>query len=374
MTTQTYVLAAGNERGGAASHLVTLAEAIRVAGVADEFRFLLVGGGYVADRLRPIMAVHQLPSHPMRVVPALRTIVRQADGPVLIHAHGPRMNVVARVAFGARIPWTTTLHSDVYQDFLSSRWKSVVLPRLNLFSLHKAVGVFLVNPEFAKFVSPKPTVWVPNSVAQTSLPLGKPVYEQMLRTRIGAPESARLVGLAARFDPVKDIPTLVRAIHHLKRPDVHLVIAGDGPALPAIERAIADCQLAAQVHLLGFIDDVASFYAGLAVHVLPSHSEGAPTSLLEAGLHGAVNVGTDIAGIRRMLTHDETGLCFPVGDAKGLAVQLNRVLDDATLAAGLVERFRSSVLPRYTPERMLEAYRTGYAQFVKAAGVVKRMR
>lgn len=363
---QIIVLVAGNERGGAASHILTYAKAAEHSGALKRVQFVLLGQGYLSERLLALVGVSRctvVPSQFRGAVSALRKLVQTVARPI-VHAHGPRLNLVARVALGRKVAWTSTIHSHIFNDYTASRWKSMVLPRVNRWALQATVGLFVVNPQYAGFLPGKKSILVPNSIQVDPLPNPRLHYQTALRNRLDIPMKSAVFGMAARFDPIKDIPTLLKALRIMNREDVHVAIAGDGAGRQVIEELIAHLGLNHRVHLLGFLDNIREFYAGLTAHVLPSKSEGMPSSVLEAGSVGIPNIGSDIEGITRLITDGETGLCFQVGDEKALSQQMLRLLDDPDLAQRLASRFLAEVLPNYTPETMLNTYMQGYAQLM----------
>ncbi|MCL6444865.1 MAG: glycosyltransferase family 4 protein [Alicyclobacillus sp.] len=358
------ILAPGNERGGAATHLLTLAKVIRNSDRAASIRFGLVGDGYLAERMRASGdAFIEFPSAPLASLGAIRRYIARSPRDLILHAHGPRLNVlIAWLAKRASVRWTTTLHSHPDFDFLNSRLKSLIFSRLNRLSLALADGVFVINPKLAKVVPKQRTFVVPNAIQMEPLPMPKSHYESVLRQRLGVSDETILVGTAARLDPVKDLGTIVRALDHLRDLPIHLALAGDGPDRDELQRLAQTMAVADKVHLLGFLDEVRPFYAGLNIHVLSSRSEGTPSSVLEAGFIGIPTIGSDIPGITQMVVDGRTGLVFPVGDAQSLADAIRTLVQDGDMAARLASRFRDEVLPRFSPERMLQCYLDGYAQ------------
>lgn len=360
-----YVLAAGNERGGAASHLVTYAKALSAADVPHDVHvvFVVAGDGYLLDRIEPVAAELRKVSGDVRA--AIRDLTRllQSDSKVALHVHGPRWNMIgSRVARRLRRRWTSTIHSDPMQDFLTSRWKTLLYPRLNARALRSASGLFVVHPELSKRFPKKDCRFVPNAVEPVHLTAPNVVYRKQLRDQIGVDEGALVAGTAARLDKVKDIDTVIRAISLLPA-DRHFAVAGDGPERAHLEQLAAELGVQHRVHFLGFIERVHEFYAGLDVHVLSSLSEGTPSSVLEAGWLGIPNVGTAISGITHLIVDDDTGCTVPVGDAVAMAAAMSKVLTNPDRAHHYAERFAATVLPRFTPERMVAAYMDGYERF-----------
>ncbi|WP_051663008.1 glycosyltransferase family 4 protein [Alicyclobacillus macrosporangiidus] len=354
-----FVVVPGNEQGGAATHLVAFARAVREAGLDARFCFLSLGSGPLADRLRAVVAVEHLPASPVQAFRALTVRMRAQPPDSLWHAHGPRLNVL--VATAARMTgrrWVSTIHSDPRKDFLASAWKSAVFTRLNLTALRSSSGMFLCNPSFSDLVPGKPWFWVPNALAAEPLPEPAAVYRTRLRSQFGIDPDTPVVGMVARLDPVKDIPTAIHAMANL--PGVHLAVAGDGGQRTALTAMIAELDLKDRVHLLGHIREIGPFLSSLDVHVLASRSEGLPYAVLEAGYYGIPNVMSDIPAARGLIESERTGLLFPVGNGAVLAAQIRRLLDDTDLARRLAASFQSEILPRFTPARMLDAYLEGY--------------
>jgi glycosyltransferase involved in cell wall biosynthesis len=207
-------------------------------------------------------------------------------------------------------------------------------------------------------------VFVPNGLELHTLPRAREEYRQALRDKLGISREAKVIGVAARLDPVKDIGTMIQACAEPSLKTVHLAIAGDGQQREYLGELSTALGVSDRVHFLGFIDSVQEFYAGLDAHVLASLSEGTPFSVLEAGYLGVPNIGSNIPGITQLVRHEETGLCFEVGDFRQLAKQVARVFEDERFANQLVENFRTEILPKYTPLEMLKAYEAGYDKFI----------
>lgn len=366
---EVHVLAAGNERGGAASHVVTLARVVLRVGRESDFVFVLVGKGHLYEQLANLdgLQIHVTEGGFSNSLTELRTWFAKVR-PKIVHAHGPRMNILAWLsAKKAKVPFTTTIHSNIYKDFLGSRVKSIMFPRLVIHSLKSSVGAFVVNPHFSSLVPNLKTNFVPNGIDLQPLHHGKAHYRSQLRNKLGIPETGLLVGTAARFDPVKDLGTMIRSLSFQGMEEVHLAIAGDGPMRDELQKLSQSLGLHQRVHFLGFISHVREFYAGLDAHLLTSLSEGTPFSILEAGFYGVPNVGSDIPGITHLLVQGKTGLTFTVSKPSELARVLRMLFNDSSLQKTIVENFQTEVLPKYTPIAMLQAYEQGYVEFLEEA-------
>lgn len=158
-----------------------------------------------------------------------------------------------------------------------------------------------------------------------------------LRPRLGdfAPPGTVLVGHVARLDKVKDQAGLLSAFKLLREAsgtaDCRLVIVGEGPERPELERLIADLGLADTVRLLGNRQDVAELLAECDVFALSSIAEGMPVTLLEAMSAGLPVVATDVGAVSLVVEEDVSGTLVPAGDPHALAQALHTYATDEKL-------------------------------------------
>jgi glycosyltransferase involved in cell wall biosynthesis len=359
-----WVIAGGDERGGAAVHLEAYARSLAQVSPDIAVEWHLLGEGWLSERLRTLgVSVRGWPKSAVRAVRGIAQAVKAEAGPLLLHAHGPRANLVARmVAARTRVPWVATVHSDPDTDFASQGASGMLRRSLNRWALDSAAGVFAVNPVLKDRFGRRGQL-VPNAVWFDPKDGHRDTDRLALRARIGASENAFVVGTVARLDPVKNLPTLIRAVAPLQHQDIHLVIAGDGRQREELE-ALARSLAPRHVHLLGFVDDPAPVFRALDIHVLVSRSEGTGLSILEAGYYGVPSIGSDVAGIRQLIRDGQTGLLVPVGSESAIREAVLRVRDNPAWAQGLVDRFQREVLPRFQPDKLREAYLAGYRRIL----------
>lgn len=125
-----------------------------------------------------------------------------------------------------------------------------------------------------------------------------------LRRALGVPAKARVVTLAARYDPMKNVPLFLHAARrYLERePNGHVLMCGAGmstanPELCGLLNDLFDDEprYLGRLHLLGIRRDMEAVYAATDVVALTSISgEAAPLCLIEGAMCGAVPVSTDI--------------------------------------------------------------------------------
>ncbi|HWP02637.1 MAG TPA: glycosyltransferase family 4 protein [Gemmatimonadaceae bacterium] len=105
-------------------------------------------------------------------------------------------------------------------------------------------------------------------------------------------------------------------------PDVHYVLAGEGPETAAIRATITQAHLAGRVHLLGKVTDtdLARLYHGSDLFVMPNLAvpgdlEGFGLVVAEAALAGLPVVAAEVDGIAEVLRITEGGTLVPSADA-----------------------------------------------------------
>jgi glycosyltransferase involved in cell wall biosynthesis len=183
-----------------------------------------------------------------------------------------------------------------------------------------------VSPEKIRVI---PTAWVPH--------LGP--SDGDIRRDLGLGPDARLIGVAAVMRKEKALEVMLDAHAMLvaRLPDVHLVIAGDGPCRPALEREISRLGVGSSVHLLGQRHDVDGILKRVDVGALSSDWEGSPLFVFECRAAKVPLVATAVGGVGELVQTGRTGLLVPPRDPRALADAIERVLTDRALSTHLAE-------------------------------------
>ena len=140
-----------------------------------------------------------------------------------------------------------------------------------------------------------------------------------------------------RLERIKGVYHLLEAMRAVDE-RIRLKIIGDGPERRGLERVIdRDAGLRRRVRLLGDqdADAVRHFIQRANALVLPSLHESQGIVLIEAGICGRPVVGASAPGIDEVVVHGETGLLYPPGDAKSLAVVIDHLFGHPMLARAL---------------------------------------
>jgi glycosyltransferase involved in cell wall biosynthesis len=174
----------------------------------------------------------------------------------------------------------------------------------------------------------------------------------LARSPAPLPERPRalFVGVLERYKAV-DVLAEAWRLAAPNVPDATLYLVGRGTLGEVPEKLVAE--LPAQTRWTEALPtpEIARALDEATVLVLPSRSEGLGRVVVEAFCRGRGVVASRVGGIPDIVTHGETGLLVPPGDAQALADALVRVLSDRALAERLGAAGREAVEPWLaTPE------------------------
>ena len=170
---------------------------------------------------------------------------------------------------------------------LSGRPQAVVVNSLAGQAVHTGLGYH-----------PRRWVHIPNGV-DVDRYKPDPDARRAVRAELGLPVDAILIGMNARYDPMKNHSGFIQAAGKLVRSslDVHFLLAGQDvdPGNTVLVDLIGRENLAGRVHLLGRCEDVPLLDAALDILAMTSSfGEGFPNAVAEAMACGITCAVTDV--------------------------------------------------------------------------------
>lgn len=160
---------------------------------------------------------------------------------------------------------------------------------------------------------------------------------QVVKPASLSPLMNRFILGVGRLGWEKGFDLLLAAFRGLGRPEIHLVILGEGEDRAMLINLAKELGIENRVHFPGYITDVETWYRHAECFVLSSRYEGWPNVLMEASANGCPVVSFDCEyGPSEIIQDGENGLLVPEGDVEGLAKAIARVLDDEALRRNLV--------------------------------------
>ncbi len=180
----------------------------------------------------------------------------------------------------------------------------------------------------------------------------------------GIPPGAPCIAYVGRLDPQKGTDLLAKMLPLLaeRLPEVHFLIAGQGPLRGNIEQHKADPDLGPRVHLLGFQQEVPALLAASRLLVLPSRWEGMPNVLLEAMAARLPFVAFDVEGVREVVGDDADPQIVPAEDVDAFMESVTTISGDPQLRVELGRRNRQRVESHFQIEAMVRAYESLYEE------------
>ncbi|GGV11276.1 glycosyl transferase [Kitasatospora herbaricolor] len=251
----------------------------------------LTNPGAVAGALRADgVPVHDLAMRGNRDVGALPRLVRliRAGRYDLVHTHLYRAGLYGRLAArlaGVRAVVATehSLHPGVIEGRPVTRGvKGLYLAAERLGRTTVAVSRQVEGTLHAWGVPPARVELIPNGIdaARYAWPAGqRAVVRRRVRDGLGLPQGSWVIGAVGRLVPGKRFDVLLDALRELDGP--RLVLIGEGPERPALERRAGRLGVRGRVLFTGERDDVPDLLAALDVLAAPSTEETFGLGVLE---------------------------------------------------------------------------------------------
>jgi glycosyltransferase involved in cell wall biosynthesis len=186
------------------------------------------------------------------------------------------------------------------------------------------------------------------------------------KARLGISPHRQVIGAVGRLSAEKNFELLIRAVDRLLASghDLELLIVGEGSQESRLRELIAGLGREDRVRLLGFRADTHDLYQAMDVFALTSLREGLPNAVLEAMAMEVPVVSTRIAGIPRLIRHEENGLLVAPGSVDELVPALARLLESAEVRDRLRHEGRRTIEERYSFETRMQKIRALYDQLL----------
>lgn len=286
--------------------------------------------------------------------------------PEIIHTWLFAANTYGRYAASA-VPAAKVIVSERCVDSWKAGWQKWFDRRL-IDRTDRLVGN---SPSVVDFyrelgVPEEKLVYIPNGI---ELPDDEPASSSersLWRKELGFPEDAFVVGYVGRIAPQKSVRDLIWAVETLRqiRSQCRLVIAGDGPERPRLERFVQSIHAENHVRFLGHVSQPAAIYRQLDTFCLASRFEGMSNSLLEAMSWGLPCVASQIPPNAALVEHGQTGLLFRPGDAVAIMQALRTLIDEPPTGQAFGQAARQHIATRWTVGAMTQQWIDLYRQIL----------
>ena len=254
--------------------------------------------------------------------------------------------------------------NDVRKEKILTRWVIKAGARLS----HRPARIIYnskvgVKQHEALGYRPEKTLMIPNGF-DTEKFLPDPAARQRIRRELGISDDTLLIGLVARYHPMKDHANFLRAASRLAQQhnNIMFILAGRGvnSSNPVIGRLREQLGIRGKTILLDERRDIAQLMASLDIaSSASSWGEGFPNVVGEAMASGVPCVVTDVGDSASIVGND--GLVVPPGDPAALAHAWRTLIDigrDGRRRLGIRARIRIS--REFSLDRIVRRYEQLY--------------
>jgi glycosyltransferase involved in cell wall biosynthesis len=222
---------------------------------------------------------------------------------------------------------------------LNAAWK--------VFSVSSALSTFLVRQYNCK---PEKIILQPNCINLDILKekLADPV---VLRKTLGIDEE-KVIGFVGSIFPYHGVDILINAFVqvHRSKPDVKLLIVGDGSILDDLKQQATTAGIQKDVIFAGKIPhkDVFSYIALMDICVMAkSNWYGSPVKIFEYGLMKKPIIAPDTSPVKDVMIHQESGLITSNSESD-LVKAIHQYLDRPEFAEACAMNFHRRVIQEFT--------------------------
>ncbi len=184
-------------------------------------------------------------------------------------------------------------------------------------------------------------------------------------------ERERIVGYVGRLSPEKGIREMVEAVPLVLAHDggIRFLITGDGPLAEDIRQKVRSAGLEEIVQLTGRVPygDIPGLLNRCRLLVMPSRSEGLPSTLLEALACGTPVLATPVGAVADIISEGETGYFLKNTTSEEIAGGILKALD-----AGGLETMSERARRLAETEYCLETARRDYREIIREGVVLSR--
>jgi N-acetyl-alpha-D-glucosaminyl L-malate synthase BshA len=253
---------------------------------------------------------------------------------------------------GIHIPVITTLHgTDITLVGKDASYEPVVT-----FSINQSDGVTAVSEDLRKdtyqhFDIKKEIEVIPNFI---DLSRFKKQKKEHFKTAI-APQGEKLIVHTSNFRKVKRIDDVIKVFSEIRKEiPSKLLLVGDGPERPKLEKLCRQMNVCDDVRFLGKLDAVEEVLSVCDLFIMPSEKESFGLAALEAMACEVPLISSNAGGLPELNIDGKTGFISKVGHVSDMVRNALFILKDENLpefkknALARAKEFDvTAILPKY---------------------------
>jgi L-malate glycosyltransferase len=185
----------------------------------------------------------------------------------------------------------------------------------------------------------------------------------------GVTDDSPLLGCVGVLLPDKGQDSLIRVLADLRQefPQARLLLAGDGPDRPRLERLTTQLGLGNAVIFAGFVTAMEPVYTALDVFLFPSRFEGLGTSLLAAMSYAVPSVAFSTCAFGEIIEHGKSGLLAELGSETSLRNAAATLLRNPPIAKQIAAAARTRIEQKFSAAKMVDEMLRVYGSLTSSA-------
>ena len=195
-------------------------------------------------------------------------------------------------------------------------------------------------------------------------------FEDLAEPHWSRPTPPELLWVGRLID-TKNVAFLIRAVALLQSPSWRLVLVGDGPERPALEKQVEDGGLAERVQFVGHALESSPYFKSASLFLTASTSEHYSLTLMEAAAHGVPCIGLAPDGSEVFNACDEQILDgfsgFLVSDEEQMARCIDRLLNDESAREAMARRTWQRKMDEFTAAHFWGELQSAFSKVLRGA-------
>lgn len=242
------------------------------------------------------------------------------------HASAAYMAQQILLQQGIKIPFITTLHgTDITLVGKDPSFEPVITFSINQSNVVTAVSESLKKDTLEHFKIKKDIKVIPNFICLEDY---KQYNNQKYKQRI-ALNNEKVISHISNFRKVKRIQDVLHSFKIINdSTPSKLILVGDGPERPKMEKLSRDLKISKNVNFLGNLKSTKEVLNISDLFILPSSSESFGLAALEALACGVPVISTNRGGIPEVVENGKSGLLSKVGDYKEMGENALRIISN----------------------------------------------
>lgn len=301
--------------------------------------------------------------------------VAEIEQPAILHAHSPSLNGMPAVRAGRKLGIPVVYEVRAFWEdaavdhgsFSEGSLKYRISKHLETTLFNDADALFTIcgglkREMVGRGIPADKITIIPNCVdADAFAPIP---YDEAIAERLGV-MGKRVFGFIGSFYNYEGLELLLESFDQAIKKGMNacLLLVGGGPEHESISRKAEEMGLLGPVIITGKVphEEVNRYYSVIDLLVYPRLSMRltelvTPLKPLEAMAMGKVVVGSDVGGIKELVTSGHDGFLFKAGDAKALADLMHELASGGRDLEGVAKRGMETVREKHDWRKAVERY------------------